>query len=66
MIFMAYPDNPMNCRGQRILQDIFDLIYLKNPTGKPNNLIIWLNNRQMPEVVSNFKVLGIVMLMRRF
>ena len=70
MIFMAYPDNPMNtARGQRILQDIFDLIYLKNPTGKPNNSdYLAQQPGQMPEVVSNFKGNAgrIVMLMRRF
>jgi hypothetical protein len=67
---MGYRDNPINRpTGVRILRDIYDLIYLKNPgsgTNSANRLAT--ENSQMPQIVSNFKQNAprIVMMMRRF
>ena len=67
---MGYRDNPINQpTGLRILRDIYDLIYLKNPGSRKNSdNRLATDNSQMPEIVSNFKQNAprIVMMMRRF
>src|SRR5210317_2182780 len=67
---MGYRDNPMNRpTGVRILRDIYDLIYLKNPGSGANSANrLATENNQMPQIVSNFKQNAprIVMMMRRF
>lgn len=67
---MGYRDNPINRpTGVRILRDIYDLIYLKNPGSRRNSTNrLATENTQMPEIVSNFKSNAprIVMMMRRF
>lgn len=67
---MGYRDNPMNRpTGVRILRDIYDLIYLKNPGSGANSANrLATENSQMPQIVSNFKQNAprIVMMMRRF
>jgi len=67
---MGYRDNPINRpTGVRILRDIYDLIYLKNPGSRKNSTNrLATENTQMPEIVSNFKSNAprIVMMMRRF
>ena len=67
---MGYRDNPINRPvGVRILRDIYDLIYLKNPGSRRNSSNrLATENTQMSEIVSNFKYNAprIVMMMRRF
>ena len=67
---MGYRDNPINRPvGVKILRDIYDLIYLKNPGSRRNSTKrLATDNSQMPEIVSNFKQNAgrIVMMMRRF
>jgi len=67
---MGYRDNPMNRpTGVRLLRDIYDLIYLKNPGERTNSANrLATENSQMPQIVSNFKQNAprIVMMMRRY
>lgn len=67
---MGYRDNPINRpTGVRILRDIYDLLYLKNPGSRRNSRNrLATENSQMNQIVSNFKSNAprIVMMMRRF
>lgn len=66
---MGYPENTaVSGVGQRILNDIFDLIYLQSD-APTNQIARMINNRsQIKEVVTNFKENAprIVTLMKRF
>jgi len=66
---MGYPENTaVSGIGQRLLNDIFDLIYLQSDAPK-NQIARMINNRsQIKEVVDNFKTNAprIVTLMKRF